>query len=891
MKLTTVNHPRPTALLLTCTLTILATIAAATPALAGGGPHNVLIVANSSSDDSLAVANAYRHARDIPQRNLCLIELDTTLFRNDMSVNWDVYLNNIHKPIADFLARHPAPDELHFIVLMPDLPLRVAVPLDNPRANSPTHRSLSSLLTIMPDQKPPAVVANPYNRTVGGFAQWIENAPPRQRPPQFRLVTVLGGYNRADALALITRSIAADNSAPKGTFYLIDSQHTIGLKEAAERLTQEGFKAVHLDNLTGVTHFEDVMGHFSGGAYSKLTWPQIESSSIRPGALVDMLQSYGARDLNWRGFAFASHVPLGWWIRAGATGVHGATNEPYAHTFPTSGMLQTMLANYLGGANLAESYYSSLRQLAWQNIIFGDALCAPYATRGRLTLVAHPPQDGRILLSLKATLPTGRKASSATLYIDGAPLNTKPEMLAPANAAAADTDDDNADNAAGADDNLAPLPVIYQWHLPTGDLTPGYHRARAVIADDTPAAVESWTTLEFQYTGAAGDGNGGGSLLMLSAEEPQHSPPAAGDELTFRARYEGPAKSRQILLKRGLETLGVFADDGRLTIQTRRLGPGSHQLQALALDADGAALAASRTLDLALREPLHVIDAWPPAETGLNLRAVLIYDRPLPYAADELTRAASFTQNGRTIAATARIDENRLTVTPRSPLAAGPATLNVALPQQPERSRPYSQALEIRDDRQLIYTMPDDVHLRCVVKGRVSVNKGRISVNEVRPAMVVIGPVDINEPQRPARWTMPAYEISARVAIGSSARKDRPATDGAGLGVHYQDIDNYAFVRVEAERIAAYEVTGGKQREVAHWDVPGGPAGPAGPGGTSGNIPMSLVVVGPRVTVTVHGKQLGQFELSDRLQEGLPLVDLGSPRGVSAADIEIRRPQ
>lgn len=883
----TIYQSRPIATFLIFALALLAIVAVATPAIAGGGPHNVLIVANSSSDDSLAVANAYRQARDIPQRNLCLIELDTMLFRNDMSVNWDVYLANIRKPIADFLARHPAPDELHFIVLMPDLPLRVAVPLDNPRANSPTHRSLSSLLTIMPDRKPPAVVGNPYNRTIGGFGQWLKNAPPRQRPPQFRLVTVLGGYNRDDALALITRSIAADNSAPKGTFYLIDSPHTIGLKEAAERLTQEGFKAVHLDNLTGVTQFENVMGHFSGGAYSKLTWPQIQSSSIRPGALVDMLQSYGARDLNWRGFAFASHVPLGWWIRAGATGVHGATNEPYAHTFPTSGMLQTLLANYLGGANLAESYYSSLRQLAWQNIIFGDALCAPYAVRGRLTLVAHPPQDGRILLSLKATLPTGRKASSATLYIDGAPLDAEPERLTPADAAA-------GGESSPSDDNSAGLPVIYQWHLPVADLTPGYHRARTVIADDTPAAVESWTTREFQYTGAAdagdtveGDnaaGNGGGSLLVLSAEEPQHSPPAAGDELTFRARYEGPAKSRQIVLKRGLETLGTFADDGRLTIKTRRLGPGIHQLQALAVNADGDALAASRTLPLTLREPLHVIDAWPPAETGLNVRAVLIYDCPLPYATNELTNAATFTQNGRTIAATARIDENRLIVAPRAPLSEGPATLNVALPQKPERSRPYSQTLEIRDDRRFMYTMPADVHLRCVVKGRVTVNKGRIAVNEVRPAMVVIGPVDINEPQRPARWTMPAYEISARLGIGSSARKDRPATDGAGLGVHYQNIDNYAFVRVEAERIAAYEVTGGKQREVAHWNVPDG-------AGTSGNIPMSLTVVGPRVTVTVHGKRLGQFELSDRLQEGLPLVDLGSPRGVSAADIEVRRPR
>ena len=455
-------------------LTVAATIAIASAvAMGGGGPHNVLIVGNRASDDSLAVANAYRQARDIPQSNLCLLDIDATLFQEDQSIDWEVYLESVRGPIADFLARHPSPGTLNFVVLTLDLPLRVKLPEDN-SARAATHRSLSSMLTLLPEEAPTAAVTNPYSRAGGGFSRWLSTAAAERRRPNFRLVTMLGGYTRADALSLISRSVAADGTSPKGHFYFVESQHAVGFREADEWLREQGFESTHLDDLSGVTNFKDVMGHFSGGAYSKLTWPQIQSSSIRPGALVDMLQSYGALSYNWRGFAFASHVPLGWWIRAGASGVHGATDEPYAHTFPTSGLMQIVLGSYISGCNLAESYWSGLRQLVWQNIVLGDALCAPYARRAEMSLVAHPEENGRILLSLKATLPQGREFGHAMLFVDGATVSNPKLIITPP---AATTP--SADGVAGQ--TSARLPTIYQWELAANDLTPGHHRARAVI--------------------------------------------------------------------------------------------------------------------------------------------------------------------------------------------------------------------------------------------------------------------------------------------------------------------------------------------------------------------------------------------------------------------------
>ncbi len=864
-------------------------LAAAGAAWAGGGPDNVMIVANSASEDSLAVANTYRTSRQIPQRNLCLINVEPALFRTDQSVDWDVYMADIRGPIVRFLNNHPSPQTIHFIVLTIDLPLRVKMPADGVPANAPTHRSLSSMLTLLPDRPPPVVVPNPYNSKVSGFARWLALTPADRRPAGMRLVTVLSGYSRQDALGLIQRSMEADNTSPQGIFYFIESPHTVGLREAAERLEEEGFEARHMEDLQGVQQFADVMGHFSGGAYSKLTWPQIQSSTIRPGALVDMLQSYGARDLNWRGFGFASHVPVGWWIHAGASGVHGATGEPYAHTFPTSGMLQFLLANYLGGSNLAESYWSSLRQLAWQNVIFGDPLCAPYARRAELELVAHPQEGGQVLLSLQVIMPQGRDISDVRLMIDGKPYNeVEPTIVKPPEAAGApaEVDDaaaptgnaDPADAAAPAEGNKnppQPMPTIYRWQISLEGMVPGHHRARAIVLGDTAAAVESQATVDFPSFVP-------GRMLVLSLAPTDLQPMAAGDQVEFVARYEGQAAPHAILLRRGLETLGVFDANGNLAIETRPLGPGTHEFQAVAVDEQQTPLMVSPPQMLTLVEPLKVLEAWPSNVSGRNGRVALIYNRPLPYQAASLRNAARFIQGERQIPTTVTVEENVLVLTLRAALAAGPAVLEVSLPQRPERSRNFGLELDIADDSDLLYTMPDDIALRSVVSGYASYAGGRLLGREVRPALVAVGPVEVNLPDRPAQWSVPAYQVAATLTIGAAVRKSGPADHGAGLGVHYQDINNYAVVRVEKERVAAYEVVDGKRREVGAWPAAGS---------TSGNVPMSLTVVGRRVAVSVHGRQVGQFELSETLDHGLPLVDLAAPRGVSATGVQVSRPE
>jgi uncharacterized protein (TIGR03790 family) len=59
-------------------------------------------------------------------------------------------------------------------------------------------------------------------------------------------------------------------------------------------------------------------------------------------------------------------------IHEGVTGVSGHVFEPYLGMTPRPDYL---FPAYLGGRNLAESFWLSIPALSWQNVVIGDPLC------------------------------------------------------------------------------------------------------------------------------------------------------------------------------------------------------------------------------------------------------------------------------------------------------------------------------------------------------------------------------------------------------------------------------------------------------------------------------------------------------------------------------------
>ena len=60
------------------------------------------------------------------------------------------------------------------------------------------------------------------------------------------------------------------------------------------------------------------------------------------------------------------------YILEGASGCSGHVYEPYLAATPHP---QYLFPAYFSGRNLAESYYLSIPDLSWQNIVVGDPLC------------------------------------------------------------------------------------------------------------------------------------------------------------------------------------------------------------------------------------------------------------------------------------------------------------------------------------------------------------------------------------------------------------------------------------------------------------------------------------------------------------------------------------
>jgi uncharacterized protein (TIGR03790 family) len=815
--------------------------------MAGGGPHNVLIVANGRSAESVAVANAYRDARGVPERNLCLVDLPTEGFRGRSVISGDVYEKAIREPLKAFIREHPAGDRLHFVVLCPDLPLRVDC------GGAMKTRSMAALLAGLASDGLIQKIVNPYLGRREAFERFAATIAADERP---RLVTWLRGYEPRDALELVRRSVASDATAPQGTFYFVQSPHVMKFDEAVRQLQSRGIAAQVFETDKPVNGADDVAGYFSGGAYSGLKWKDVSSNTYRPGALVDMLQSYGAIWNNWRTFGYNMQTPVAWLIRCGATGVHGTTDEPFADSFPTSGYLDVLLDNYLAGCNLAEAYWSGIRYIGWQNAVFGDPLCAPYARRAKVTCrVTMPVADSprRVpIVEFDIAMPEGKTLGEVRCFVDDRPAGTL---------AASDltVGDDGRLSGSFTPDVTAPADA--------------WRRVRVVAVDASPAAVQGWAVVDVPC------GHSERLVLARAASSP-NAALAAGDAVDLTAAMT-PADSTAVIdLFAGDRRLGRFAG-GRLRLDTSPLGPGRHTLQARAADAQGTPLAHSNFLSLELADPIHVVDYWPRGTLGNRPLMYLVYDRLPDPAGAAAAVQARFVQSGRPpVPATTRPAGQVLAVEAASPLKPGvPCRLEVRLSSVARPSRDFLLEFTPSDDPRLLAGLSGELEYRNTVKGLTSSSASGIAPIYKRPALVVLGPVDLFGERQAALASLGAYTVSGQIHVAAEVAKDG---NGAGLGVHYSDNRNYCFVRLRSADMVVVQMLAGKQTTLQTWPLPTAAATP---------FDLKLTVQGPQLTVTLGGQELGSVMLDRSLPPGLPMIDLGAPTGVKAMQVTVRRPQ
>ncbi|MGD2021387.1 MAG: TIGR03790 family protein [Thiohalocapsa sp.] len=185
-----------------------------------------------------------------------------------------------------------------------------------------------------------------------------------------RPTMALAGATFSDVRALIDRGIAADDSRPPGTGYLVetsDAARSVRAQRYAEAIDKVG-AAVKLEHIKAdsIADRPDVLFYFTG----LRRVPDIDTNRFRPGAVADHLTSTGGR---LTGSAQMSSLR---WLEAGATGSYGTVVEPcnLLAKFPDPAVL---IGAYVSGATLIEAYWKSVR-MPGQGIFIGEPLARPF---------------------------------------------------------------------------------------------------------------------------------------------------------------------------------------------------------------------------------------------------------------------------------------------------------------------------------------------------------------------------------------------------------------------------------------------------------------------------------------------------------------------------------
>ena len=366
--------------LLSTLASVVLVLLASTDALAGGAPSETIVLINESSADSQRVGERYIAARQIPPTNVCRVSCTT-----ELTVKRTEFVRDVIEPLRALLDRNVVADpretrrtlreRARFVVLTQGMPIRA----DGPGGAVSTAEMLALLDTNVCGQDGARLprIRNPY--TSGP-------APgPAADDVQLLLVTALISSTADEAIALIDRSVASDGTSPEQAHWVYqDAGGNAGVRNAQydtarKTLEKDGHTTEHVGRGKDVVvDRKKVMGYMSGGSYSALSPEGVAQNEYLPGAICDMLQSFGAVPANFGPDGQGgSQFPVTHMVRAGVTGVQGTVAEPYSIAFPPA----DLFTPYAQGFTLAETFHQKIPFRYWMNLVLGDPLCAPYAKR------------------------------------------------------------------------------------------------------------------------------------------------------------------------------------------------------------------------------------------------------------------------------------------------------------------------------------------------------------------------------------------------------------------------------------------------------------------------------------------------------------------------------
>ncbi len=343
-----------------------------------GDRSNVTLVVNDKSPIARRLAAFYAAWHSLEPKQVCHLSLS-----EEESVSRADYEKSIAGPLEDCLKRSGRVEKTYYLVLTQGLPLRVlgATGKDIRQVEGASVDSeLALLYLVLHGKKPPlgGPLDNPFYRQ-------------REQPfghPAFPiyLVTRLAGYSYEDARRAVERCRGARNIGKVVLDLKADNDEEGNdwLRNAAIVLPEN--RVILETTIAVVDWAKSVIGYGGWGSNDKQRQSRKSGMEWLPGAIAAEYVSTNARTFKMPPFQWT----LGKWsdpstffagspqsmildyVWEGVSGVSGYVDEPYLiYTVRPDQLFPA----YLGGRNLAESYYLALPVLSWQSLIVGDPLC------------------------------------------------------------------------------------------------------------------------------------------------------------------------------------------------------------------------------------------------------------------------------------------------------------------------------------------------------------------------------------------------------------------------------------------------------------------------------------------------------------------------------------
>jgi uncharacterized protein (TIGR03790 family) len=385
------------------------------------GPHEVALIVNEASTDSVAVANAYARLRSIPECNVVRLRLPAAL-TGAVAMSPAEFTEHVWAPVREHLAVQGLGDQVLAWVFSCDFPTRVTA------TPAVSLAGLVFLRNRMPDA---AKIEN------GAYASPLFAGPVDDRgkvyEPQSLSVSkrwlpasdmpipaMMLGYTRERGNPVeavirgLERSAAADGTMPTGTVFLVtngDVRSTCRdwqFASVAAELKRMGRVAVVTNQMPAGR--KDIIGLMTGAASLNLP----EGSGLMPGSIAEHLTSFAAA------FDNGDQTKLSMWIGAGAAASSGTVTEPMSNwlKFPTARIFVYQAA----GCAAIESFCQAIR-CPLQQLVVGDPLSAPYAPVFRVKIQGELPAvwSGDVAVRAESVPPKGMTVKRYLWLVDGRP--------------------------------------------------------------------------------------------------------------------------------------------------------------------------------------------------------------------------------------------------------------------------------------------------------------------------------------------------------------------------------------------------------------------------------------------------------------------------------------